>query len=129
MPSHQGKHENECLSDGKCLAIADDTRDAQADQPAGDPFASWPLHIQIVIAGADEDLRRLRQPAQILRSYDNLGVLWDNGANLPADPRRSPPRRDPQQPINPVELLQRVVQVGDQQEVHEWSMQIRESVG
>ena len=113
-----GKAGEQRPADGDGLAVAHHARDPQPGQPAGDPLASRPFDVEIVIAGADEDPRHLGEPAQILGDHDDLRVLRHDAGDLQqiaGDHHGVVIRRNRQ---DPVELLQRIVQVGDQQKVH-----------
>ena len=87
-------------------------------QPAGDGFVRGVAAVAIVIAGTDEEFRLLSEQPEVFFDDRDLHIRIERGAEIEqvtADGGHVEPSRLIEQPV---ELFQRVMQVGDKKQAH-----------
>ncbi|MEY9613057.1 hypothetical protein ABIF21_005931 [Bradyrhizobium elkanii] len=111
-------HREQRVADGQIVAVAGDAELPDARDPARDLLALRVALVEVVIARAEDHPREIGEPRQVFRDDDDLGAEIDRRAEIEriaGEDHEIELRCRRQQPV---ELRQRVMQVGDDKTAH-----------
>jgi hypothetical protein len=104
--------------DLEVVAVGDDALHAPAPEPRRDLLAVPVGGIQVVVARARDDARPLRRASQVLRYDDDLRLERDERRDVERVARDDDEIEALGDGLHPIELLERVVKVGDEEAAH-----------
>src|SRR5262245_55275782 len=114
-------HGEQCVLEREGLAIADDPRSLGAPEPLCDPLAGLVPGIEVVIAGTDKEQRFAAEPREVFPDDDALCPPVDHRTQVEMIPGHDHDIKVPRRVEDPVELRQRIMQVGYEKQSHDRS--------
>ena len=117
-PSHHGQMVKRMSPSSEGLAVGRDAVDVRRLQPARGLLAGLVLGIEVVIARADHEPRLGGEPAEIFPYHDALGPAVDERGDVEMVAGHDHHVEIAGDVEHPVELRQRIMEIGYQEESH-----------
>ena len=112
-------HRHECVVGAEARPVDEDARGLRRVEPHRGAFTVLVVRVEIVIAGARDDGGLRREAREILEHHRDLRVGLDDRGDVEVVAGYDHELVVGRHRCDPVELLERVVQVGDQEDPHQ----------